>query len=198
MTTVQAQPGAQLLSAPFLVAEIQSKPKKVNGNRALAIAYVDARAIQDRLDDVLDVDGWRDQYREFAGGSVVCRLRLKIGGQWIGNSDVGSPSEQSDAGDRTKAAFSDALKRAAVKSTMDSGPTVMALYLGYAICLILHRRALAAGQLMTGGPGHAPPLLWPLHLPCYRSITRLLRVCGKMGRENAGLRLSRFRCDVPC
>src|SRR5262249_44904460 len=71
--------------------------------------------IQERLDDVLGVDGWQDAYRELSGGSVVCRLRLRIDGKWISKSDVGSPSEQSDAGDRTKAAFSDALKRAAVK-----------------------------------------------------------------------------------
>lgn len=103
------------LSAPFPTNELHWKPKLVKGNRALAIAYVDARSIQDRLDEVLGVDGWQDAYRELANGSVVCRLRLQIGGKWISKSDVGSPSEQSDAGDRTKAAFSDALKRAAVK-----------------------------------------------------------------------------------
>src|SRR5262249_13820499 len=48
-------------------------------------------------------------------GSVMCRLRLKFGDQWITKTDVGSPSEQPDSGDRLKAAVSDALKRAAVK-----------------------------------------------------------------------------------
>jgi hypothetical protein len=46
---------------------------------------------------------------------VVCELRCRIGGEWISKTDVGSPSEQPDVGDRMKAAFSDALKRAAVK-----------------------------------------------------------------------------------
>jgi hypothetical protein len=45
----------------------------------------------------------------------MCQLRLRIGGRWITKSDVGGPSEQPDGGDRLKAAFSDALKRAAVK-----------------------------------------------------------------------------------
>jgi hypothetical protein len=45
----------------------------------------------------------------------MCRLRLKIGDGWITKMDVGGPSEQPDGGDRLKAAFSDALKRAAVK-----------------------------------------------------------------------------------
>src|SRR5262249_31196354 len=44
-----------------------------------------------------------------------CRLRLRIGNRWITKVDVGGPSEQPDGGDRLKAAFSDALKRAAVK-----------------------------------------------------------------------------------
>jgi hypothetical protein len=80
-----------------------------------ALAYVDARAIQDRLDDVLGVAGWQDAYRVLPDGSVVCRLRCLIGGHWITKTDVGGQSEQPDGGDRTKAAFSDALKRAAVK-----------------------------------------------------------------------------------
>jgi hypothetical protein len=115
MQDSQAATIAQSLSAPFPFGEVHWKPKVVKGNRALAIAYVDAQAIQDRLDDVLGVDGWQDEYRDLPGGSIVCQLRLRIDGQWISRSDVGSPSEQSDAGDRMKAAFSDALKRAAVK-----------------------------------------------------------------------------------
>jgi hypothetical protein len=59
--------------------------------------------------------GWQDSYRVLPDGSVMCRLRLKIGDQWITKVDVGGQSEQPDGGDRTKAAFSDALKRAAVK-----------------------------------------------------------------------------------
>ena len=38
-----------------------------------------------------------------------------IGDEWVTKMDVGGPSEQPDGGDRMKAAFSDALKRAAVK-----------------------------------------------------------------------------------
>jgi len=76
---------------------------------------VDARVIQDRLDDVLGVAGWQDDYECREDGSVVCRLRLRLGDEWITKVDVGAPSEQPDEGDRRKAAFSDALKRAAVK-----------------------------------------------------------------------------------
>jgi hypothetical protein len=103
------------LAAPFDPREVRWKPQAVSGNRALAIAYVDARVIQDRLDDVLGVTGWQDEYECMADGSVVCRLRLRLGDEWITKMDVGGQSEQPDEGDRRKAAFSDALKRAAVK-----------------------------------------------------------------------------------
>src|ERR1700679_4114983 len=105
----------QALSAPFDPREVKLKPAVVTGNRAMALAYVDARVIQDRLDDVLGVDGWQDDYECRDDGSVVCRLRLRLGDEWVTKVDVGGPSEQSDGGDRLKAAFSDALKRAAVK-----------------------------------------------------------------------------------
>src|SRR5437016_353833 len=104
-----------LLAAPFTEDEVKFKPAVVSGNRALALPYVDARAIQDRLDDVLGVAGWQDEYECLPNGAVVCRLRLRLGDEWITKMDVGGPSAQPDEGDRRKAAFSDALKRAAVK-----------------------------------------------------------------------------------
>jgi hypothetical protein len=106
---------AGALAALFQPSEVKFKPVVISGNRALALAYVDVRAIQDRLDEVCGVAGWQDSFRVLPDGAVVCRLRLKIGEQWVTKVDVGSPSGQPDNGDRTKAAFSDALKRAAVK-----------------------------------------------------------------------------------
>ncbi len=105
----------QALAAPFDPREVKFKPAVVSGQRALAMAYIDARVIQDRLDDVLGGAGWQDEYECLPDGSVVCRLRLRLGNEWITKMDVGGPSEQPDEGDRRKAAFSDALKRAAVK-----------------------------------------------------------------------------------
>jgi hypothetical protein len=106
---------AQALAAPFEVSEVKFKPQTVSGNRALAVPFVDARVIQDRLDDVLGVMGWQDSYECLPDGAVVCRLRIRLGSEWITKEDVGGQSEQPDEGDRRKAAFSDALKRAAVK-----------------------------------------------------------------------------------
>ena len=103
------------LAVPFEPREVKFKPQMVKNNRCLAMAYIDARLIQDRLDEVLGVENWEDVYKILPDGSVMCRLRCKLGDRWITKTDVGSPSEQPGGGDRLKAAFSDALKRAAVK-----------------------------------------------------------------------------------
>lgn len=103
------------LSEPFDSSEVKWKPQAVKGDRALAICYIDARCVMDRLDEVVGVDGWQDEYELLPDGSVFCRLKARIGDQWLTKADVGSMSEQPDGGDRMKAAFSDALKRAAVK-----------------------------------------------------------------------------------
>jgi hypothetical protein len=105
----------QALSVPFERKYVKFRPGATSGNRALAIPYVDARVIQDRLDEVLGAVNWQDEYEFLPDGSVLCRLRLRLGGEWITKMDVGGPSEQPDEGDRRKAAVSDALKRAAVK-----------------------------------------------------------------------------------
>src|SRR5690348_17083448 len=83
----------EALAAPFDAREIRFRPGAVSGNRALALPYVDARVIQDRLDDVLGVTGWQDEYECLPEGSVVCRLRLRIGEEWITKMDVGGQSE---------------------------------------------------------------------------------------------------------
>lgn len=103
------------LAEPFPAEDLGWKPQSVKQNRALAVAYIDARMVEDRLDDVFGVGGWSDEYTPMGDGNVMCRLSVKIDGAWIVKTDVGGESEQPDGGDRLKAAFSDALKRAGVK-----------------------------------------------------------------------------------
>jgi hypothetical protein len=94
--------------------EVKWKPQSVKGNRALAICYVDARCVMDRLDDVVGVAGWQTQYQQVGPASFECRLSVRIDGEWIIKTDVGNTSDQPDEGDQVKAAYSDAIKRAAV------------------------------------------------------------------------------------
>jgi hypothetical protein len=46
------------LSEPFDPADVHFKARVVNGNRVLAIAYIDARAVIDHLDHAAGVGGW--------------------------------------------------------------------------------------------------------------------------------------------
>ncbi len=112
---MNAKEVAEKLAEPFDPSEVKFKPQMVKENRCLAMAYIDARLVQDRLDEVMGVGCWADDYEIRESGSVVCRLSLYLSGTWVTKTDVGSLSEQPDDGDRLKAAFSDALKRAAVK-----------------------------------------------------------------------------------
>jgi hypothetical protein len=109
---------AAALAEPFAAEEVHWKPKKLypkdNPTRALAIPYIDARLVMDRLDAVLGPANWKDEYEHLAGGAVLCKLSLRIEGEWLTKCDVGGESAQEDAADRAKSAVSDALKRAAV------------------------------------------------------------------------------------
>jgi hypothetical protein len=103
------------LAAPFHKHQLRWKPQAVKNDRALCVIYLDARAVMDRLDEVLGLGNWQTSYTaEGKGGTVTCTLSIRINGEWISHQDVGSESEQPDEGDRQKSAHSDALKRAAV------------------------------------------------------------------------------------
>ena len=55
---------------PFNPAAVKWKPSVVRQNRALALAYIDARLVMERLDRVVHIDGWRDEYTLLPDGSV--------------------------------------------------------------------------------------------------------------------------------
>lgn len=81
------------------------------GDKAMALAYIDARDVMDRLDLVCGPENWQDSYQETAKGRLICTLSINIGGDWISKSDgAGNTDVEGDKG-----AISDALKRAAVK-----------------------------------------------------------------------------------
>lgn len=111
--------GAKLLfdklAAPFPEQELRWKPQVVRGNRALAIPYLDARAVADRLDDILGVEDWQDSYQVLPDGAVLCKLSVRLGERWIVKEDVGTTADAMQGAEKTKAAVSDAFKRAAVK-----------------------------------------------------------------------------------
>lgn len=82
-----------------------------NSDKALALAYLDARDVMDRLDDVCGPENWQDEYIETAKGRIVCRLGIRINDEWVWKSDGAGET----AVEGEKGGISDALKRAAVK-----------------------------------------------------------------------------------
>lgn len=101
------------LAAPFPADAVQWKAQATNRDktRALAVAYIDARNVMERLDQVVGPENWTDSYRVIdLAGSPAIECTLTVYG--ISKTDVGTAG---DAGDPAKAAYSDALKRAAVK-----------------------------------------------------------------------------------
>jgi hypothetical protein len=77
--------------------------------KATALAYLDAREVMKRLDDVCGVGGWSDKIIEINNG-FVCELSIKMpDGTWVTKSDA---ADQTDI-EGIKGGASSALKRAA-------------------------------------------------------------------------------------
>jgi hypothetical protein len=101
------------LQAPFKPDEIEWRVGSTNADKTkgLALAYVTNRAIQNRLDDLFGVFGWRNEYREWKGNSQLCGISVwsEERGEWVTKWDGASDSNM----EATKGGLSDAMKRAA-------------------------------------------------------------------------------------
>lgn len=111
------------LSEPFDPAIVSWRvgPTTADKSKGMALAYVDARDVMRRLDEVCGPENWQDEYPWSDGKRVVCRIGVKLL-----TSDPANPDRQYEwvwktdgAGDTDtegeKGALSDAFKRAAVK-----------------------------------------------------------------------------------
>ena len=77
------------------------------GKYATVVPYIDARAVQDRLDEVLSPENWSNTYEAESG---TASISIRINNEWICKSDVGTDSNV----EKEKGKASDAFKRAAV------------------------------------------------------------------------------------
>lgn len=102
------------LAAPFAPEHvdwrIQSSGFKNDKVWAIAIAYIDNRAIQQRLDEAVGVGNWQDRYEQIEGG-FLCGIGIKFDGEWVWKWDG---ADRSDI-EAIKGGLSGAEKRAAVK-----------------------------------------------------------------------------------
>ena len=79
------------------------------GDKAMALAYIDARDVMNRLDEVCGSHGWQDRYTETASGRVICTIEILCDipnsePQWIAKSDgAGSTDVEGDKGSGSSA-----------------------------------------------------------------------------------------------
>lgn len=113
MKTLEDIHGA--LIAPFDVSDVYFKPGALNQEKteAMVLSYVDARAVQDRLDAAAGPGGWEYHCEVVGTGEnrVAVKGSLTILG--ITREDMGEANGEES--ERYKAAVSDAFKRAAVQ-----------------------------------------------------------------------------------
>jgi hypothetical protein len=100
------------LAAPFAPACVSWRvgSTTTDKTKGMALAFINSRDVQDRLDEVCGPGNWQDRY-EFHGPRTICYLSLRIDGEWVTKADGAGDSDV----ESEKGAISDALKRAAVK-----------------------------------------------------------------------------------
>lgn len=84
--------------------------KGKDGPWAIVAPYVTARAIMDRLDDVVGAGRWQTSFTPIPGGGAIGTISIKIDGEWVSKSDG---ADNTDI-EPTKGGISTAMKRAAV------------------------------------------------------------------------------------
>lgn len=103
------------LKAPFDPKRVSWRVGSITKEqtKGMALAYIDARDVMERLDEVVGPSYWQDRY-EVHGNKTICYLSLRVGpehGEWVTKADAAGDS----AVEAEKGAISDAFKRAAVK-----------------------------------------------------------------------------------
>lgn len=88
---------------------VQQAGKTASGKPyATVLCYVQARAIENRLDEVVGFENWQNEIR-VEGDNIIARLGLRIGGDWIWKENGAS---QTDI-EAFKGGISGAIKRVA-------------------------------------------------------------------------------------
>lgn len=101
------------LNAPFKPNEIEWRIGVTNSakTKGIAMPYITARAIQQRLDDIFGIFGWRNEFREWKTSKQLCGISIFHNGEWITKWDGADDSNM----DATKGGLSGAMKRCATQ-----------------------------------------------------------------------------------
>ena len=100
------------LSTPFPVDRVSWRVGSMNKEKTkcIPLAYIDARDVMDRLDQVVGPNNWQNKYTH-TSDKTVCDIALRIEGEWVWKADGAGDSDI----EAEKGALSDAFKRAAVR-----------------------------------------------------------------------------------
>lgn len=100
------------LRAPFPASIISWRIGSTNADKSkgMALAYIDARDVMERLDDVMGPGNWQNKYSH-VGTKTVCDIALRIDGEWVWKADGAGDTDH----EAEKGALSDAFKRGAVR-----------------------------------------------------------------------------------
>lgn len=101
------------LSAPFPPEMIEWRVGSTNQDktRGMALAYIDARLVQDRFNAVCGALWQNDHTVSADGKKVTCRIAVKVDNEWIWRADGAGETDY----EAEKGSYSDSFKRAAVK-----------------------------------------------------------------------------------
>lgn len=99
----------QKLGQPFPEGEVEFLPRNPKNGRALALAYIDARSVMNRLDAVVGPGNWAWDYDVLAPTGKLVKGKLTVCG--VMKCDAGEADKEDEP---LKSAVSDALKRCAV------------------------------------------------------------------------------------
>lgn len=99
------------LAEPFPPERISWRvgPTTQDKSRGQALAYLNARDVMQRLDDVVRPENWQRRYSH-AGDKCVCEIGIKLDGEWVWKADGAGDTDV----EKEKGALSDAFKRSAV------------------------------------------------------------------------------------
>ncbi len=143
-------------------------------SKGIALAYVDARDVMKRLDDVVGPENWQNRY-PYAG---CCEIGIRISSDyddWIWKSDgAGETNVEGEKGQ-----YSDAFKRAAVRWGIGR-------YLYYLdapwVDLDERRRIKNPPALPKWAlPGYSPAMEKKVKIEAVEQITEAIRACDEEG-----------------
>lgn len=168
------------LAAPFPPDEIDWRAGSTTADKTkcMALAYIDARTVMDRLDAVCGPLQWQCRYTPMPNGTTCCEIGINLDGEWVWKSNGAGATDY----EAEKGAYSDAFKRAAV--LWGIGRYLYGLKSPWVGCeqrgksVVINKDELP--RLAALLPGHVAPKSKADARADYSRLSTLLKQCGSV------------------